>query len=183
MAGPRAFWPVAPRAGLARPGRAGVGCLLDSGTLYRGVGTLTRSLSVTLLLLFKLDTRALARQKSATGDLEIPIRNLHAGGQAVRLPRLRITLRTMMAVVAALAIGFGITVWTARRAARFRALRDHHRVLFRRNYFPIGKVDLNTPEDASRRDRAWYHYQMAKKYTTAALHPWLPIEEDPSEPN
>jgi hypothetical protein len=144
---------------------------------------LTRSLSVTLLLLFKLDTRALARQKSATGDLEIPIRNLHAGGQAVRLPRLRITLRTMMAVVAALAIGFGITVWTARRAARFRALRDHHRVLFRRNYFPIGKVDLNTPEDASRRDRAWYHYQMAKKYTTAALHPWLPIEEDPSEPN
>jgi hypothetical protein len=133
--------------------------------------------------LFKLDTRALVRQKSATGDLEIPIRNLHAGGQAVRLPRLRITLRTMMAVVAALAIGFGLTVWTARRAARFRALRDHHMVLFRRNHFPIGKVDLNTPEDESRRDRAWYHYQVAKKYTTAALHPWLPIEEDPSEPN
>jgi hypothetical protein len=94
----------------------------------------------------------------------------------VRLPRLRITLRTMMTVVAALAIGIGLTVWTARRAARFRALRDHHRVLFRRNYFDMLGAE-------SRLDRALYHRRMAKKYTTAAVHPWLPIEADPSEPD
>jgi len=87
-----------------------------------------------------------------------------------------------MAVVAVLAIGLGLSVWMARRAARFRAQRDHHMVLFRRNHFPVGKVDFNTPEDQSRLDRAWYHYQMGKKYTTASLHPWLPLEPDPPAP-
>ena len=98
------------------------------------------------------------------------------------LTRMRVTLRTMMAVVAFLAIGLSLAVWLARREARFRLLRDHHRVLFRQNHFSVGKVGLNTPEAESRRVRAWYHYKMAKKYTTAALHPWLPIEADTSDP-
>jgi hypothetical protein len=134
-------------------------------------------------LLLKIYTRDSALQDSANCDPEVTIRNLPGGGRALRLPRLRITLRTIMAVVAVLAIGFGLAVWMARRAARLRALRDHHMVLFRQNHFPVGKVDFNTPEEQSRQDRAWYHYQMAKKYAIAALHPWLPIEADPSEPD
>jgi hypothetical protein len=116
-------------------------------------------------------------------EVKITIPNLPYGGRAVGLTRMRVTLRTMMAVVAFLAIGLSLAVWMARREARFRALRDHHRVLFRQNHFPVGKVGLNTPEAESRRVRAWYHYKMAKKYTTAALHPWLPIEADPLEPD
>jgi hypothetical protein len=53
--------------------------------------------------------------------------------------RLRVTLRTMMAVVAFLAIGLSLAVWMARREAQFRALRDHHRVLFRQNHFPANR--------------------------------------------
>ena len=46
-----------------------------------------------------------------------------------------------------------------------RRLKEHHMVLFRRNHFPAGDVGSSTPEEESRRDRAWYHYEMAKKYT------------------
>src|SRR4051794_5869251 len=99
------------------------------------------------------------------------------------MPRLRIALSSMMAAIAVLAIGPGLSVWMARRVERFRALRDHHRVLFRRNHFPAGRVDLNTPEDESRRDRAWFHFQMEKKYPSAALQPWRPIEAEPAEPD
>ena len=99
----------------------------------------------------------------------------------MRLPRLRVSLRTMMAVVAVLAMSLGLSVWMEKRAVRFRALKDHHMVLFRRNHFPVGKVGLSTPEEESRRDQAWYHYEMAKKYRAAALRPWLTVTPGPPE--
>jgi hypothetical protein len=100
----------------------------------------------------------------------------------VGLTRLRITLRTMMAVVAVLAMSLGLFAWMEKRAVRFRALKDHHMVLFRPNHFPVGKVGLSTLEEESRRDQAWYHFEMAKRYRAAALRPWLTVAPDPPEP-
>lgn len=88
-------------------------------------------------------------------------------------PRMRFTVRRMMAAVFVVAIGFSLVAWIGRRAARFRALYVGH----------INKVGVvSSPNPSPHEVQGIYHLKMGEKYRLAALRPWLPVEPDPPEP-
>ena len=98
------------------------------------------------------------------------------GGRAVRLPRLRLSLRWMMALVAVVALG----LWVE----RMRELSQIYEMTSR-SYeslcLPVFSVDTALPageiEDWERRYRE-YQGAMREKYRRAARFPWLPVAPD-----
>lgn len=110
----------------------------------------------------------------------------------MRMPRFR--LRTMMAVLAVVAIPFGVC---AERRARFLSIADRHfdeisDVVFAGYQGADGEWIYEATSDRqnegdpplSSREQSiatWYRH-LAWKYQDAAAQPWLPVAPDPPEP-
>lgn len=86
----------------------------------------------------------------------------------MRMPRMRV--RTLLLVVAAVAIALACTQWfdsVTRRVTNYRELEAVH-----------ARVSADA---ASRSDRklAAHHDWLRRKYARAARYPWLPLAPDP----
>jgi hypothetical protein len=102
------------------------------------------------------------------------------------MPRVRFTVRRMMIVVglAALVMWVGRTLQERRGRFEKRAqvearagLREIMKYVYRVS--PGTTVPQSFFEDFP---KVRYHEALDKKYRFAALHPWLPVEPDPPEP-
>ena len=98
----------------------------------------------------------------------------------MRLPRVRFTVRRIMAVVAIVGVGFGVFHWVEWRAATFRQLAIHYRKDCDWFYVLRG---LAEPQSGTIGRRFAHQKAMAEKYAWAARYPWLPVEPDPPEPD
>ncbi len=95
-------------------------------------------------------------------------------------PRIRFTLRQIMALVAIVAISLGLGMWAGkmlrllelyqRRAAEYGGLK----------YQRIGMATMLYGERDRRHER--WRMGLLAKYEQAARRPWLPVEPDPPEP-
>jgi hypothetical protein len=114
----------------------------------------------------------------------------------MRLPRLRFTLRTLIALVAVVAAtlgGFLEYRRLMRKAAEYRARAADHAGIEQTLRTIIEKSGPNSPVDISpgnglRSKRftaqavADHEAALRLKYERAAGYPWLPVEPDPPEP-
>ena len=91
----------------------------------------------------------------------------------MRMPRVRFTVRRMMVVVAIVALGLWVQVLRTRRSAFLRVAETHRRqaALLR-----IDTHGIVPPDWFDRKER------LARKYSYAAAHPWLPVEPGPPGP-
>lgn len=117
----------------------------------------------------------------------------------MRLPRVRFTIRRLMVVVAVvatvLAIGIelrGLTVkrhynypirnrleWLVDRRDHFQRLANYHLEKAGERHIILDSSDSG-PHLTTR--RGYWHYQLWKKYSDAAIRPWLPVAPDPPDP-
>jgi hypothetical protein len=114
----------------------------------------------------------------------------------MRLPRLRFTLRTLIALVPAVAAtlgGFLEYRRLMRKAAEYRARAEEHAGIEQTLRTIIEKCGPNSPVDISpgnglRSKRftaqavADHESALRLKYERAAGYPWLPVGTDPPEP-
>jgi hypothetical protein len=94
---------------------------------------------------------------------------------AMRLPRLRFTLRLMMVAVAALAVS----------SALGRCLLAMHYWSLAREYqrFAWGDGRKRLNESAYQVKLRAYYEHLSNKYSRAASQPWLPVDPDPPLPS
>jgi hypothetical protein len=96
----------------------------------------------------------------------------------MRLPRLRFTLRRMMAVVAALAVS--LALGRCLLALRYWSLAWE----YERSGWGDGLKHPNDPSYWSYQGKLRAYYdQLSDKYKRAALQPWLPVDPDPPLPS
>src|SRR5262249_55578805 len=108
--------------------------------------------------------------------------------QAMRLPRVRFTLRSMMVAMAVLAA----VLWVAERKLRFRRLAEYHSLRSEADIIccvmlvtddgkqtSLVESATGTPTTLTRRD---WHRVLRKKYERAARSPWLSVAPDPPRP-
>jgi hypothetical protein len=88
----------------------------------------------------------------------------------MRLPRMRLTVRVMMAAVAIAGLSLGIGSAMQRRVALFRQKAAQEAFL-------LGSQRRPLPER-----KVPHHEALRRKYERAAGYPWLPVEPDPPEP-
>jgi hypothetical protein len=128
----------------------------------------------------------------------------------MRLPRLRFTVRRLMAVVALAGVVMGAGVWSERmwRLSRVYALESRREEVLGdicrmleaqcrshlERYKPSEPIiwparaamrkvlDEESAGVARFESQADYHSLRARKYERAARYPWLPVESDPPEP-
>src|SRR4051794_6813888 len=106
----------------------------------------------------------------------------------MRLPRSRLTLRSMMVVMAVLAAVF----WVVERGLRFQHLAEYHSLRSSADIVCCvvlmtddGKETVlveggtGTPTTAARAD---WHRILHEKYEQAARSPWLAVAADPPRP-
>src|SRR5262245_40703053 len=106
----------------------------------------------------------------------------------MRLPRVRLTIQSMMVAIAVLAA----VLWIAERRLRFQRLAEYHSL--RSDADVICRVTLvtdngeqtslvesatGTPTTLARRD---WHSGLREKYEKAACSPWLAVAPDPPRP-
>ncbi len=100
------------------------------------------------------------------------------------LPRVRFTVRWMMAAVAILGVTLGFYAWSRRRSEAFAIRWIHH--YGKATDSGIELVKTGRMGDAARaamlRRRMDWHCDMWQKYGHAARYPWLPVPPDPPEP-
>jgi hypothetical protein len=96
----------------------------------------------------------------------------------MRLPRPRLTVRRLMVVVAIAGVAWWTLLFVARKLQNLYfdesfAIRvwRHHEA---RRHAEMAKT--------SKGRRAAFHVSMKAKWEDAAVHPWLPVKPDPSEP-
>jgi hypothetical protein len=82
------------------------------------------------------------------------------------------TIRRLLALVAALAVVCGLLVTLQRRRERFRHLASKYRSASRAVYTDGYDVSMQG-----------YHADLAAKYRAAAERPWLPVEADEPPPD
>jgi hypothetical protein len=96
----------------------------------------------------------------------------------MRLPRppYRLRLRTILILVALVAIGLGGRKWMDRRGRHFRRVAMDYR--------DMAKLDEISAALGSRHSApiAAYRRTLQRKYEYAGAHPWLPVEPDPPPP-
>lgn len=90
----------------------------------------------------------------------------------MRLPRFR--LRTLLIVVAVVAVGFGL--W--HRSQRLSKVAALHR----RRIAMVWMADLELLTKGWTPEKQNWHREMSGKYDYYAAHPWLPVPPDPPEP-
>jgi hypothetical protein len=93
----------------------------------------------------------------------------------MQVPHLRLTVKRLMVLVAAVAVIVGAITLMQRRRERFKAIAAEQRAAFQIGYF---NNDTETQDDAAEQ----YHLGMALKYETAAERPWLSLAPDLPEP-
>lgn len=96
--------------------------------------------------------------------------------RAMRLPRVRFTVRRMMVAVAAIAILCG-AMMLAERRVRFGRIAEHHR-LNARDYTFDKEEGMYMADPGS-----YWHKVLHEKYRRAASRPWLSVEPDPPWPD
>ena len=98
----------------------------------------------------------------------------------MRLPRVRLTVRRMMFVVAVVALA---SWWCLARPERFRRIAEHHEAEADKNttvsYERLGR---NVAMFQRATPRGEWHRMMAQKYRQAASRPWMPAGPDPPPP-
>jgi hypothetical protein len=118
-------------------------------------------------------------------------------GRTMRLPRVRITVRRMMCLVAIVALSLGIAdaVRMSLRAAKYRRLADWYGMMERRCR-EIDAMDAVTRareaeaawDDPDLLNPAWnremipYYERLKRRFGYAATHPRIPIPRDSLEP-
>jgi hypothetical protein len=96
----------------------------------------------------------------------------------MRLPRPQFTVRRLMLAVAIVGFVLGVTI---ERQNRFRKIEAHHQAEFANLVSRSPYISFSNFSEAVNRRLDW-HETMRLKYEHAALHPWLPVSPDPSEP-
>ena len=110
----------------------------------------------------------------------------------MRLPRVRFTVRRIMAAVGLVGMTLAVGVECKRRADRFRSSAESHRsridaMLWGANsYYSGHELDRGRFWHADGKeftlrelDRLDWHRRLQGKYLRAARRPWLPVEPDP----
>jgi hypothetical protein len=113
----------------------------------------------------------------------------------MKLPRVRFTVRRIMAVVGLVGLMLSIGIECERRADRFRATAQYHRsridavLRVASSYFDgheLGRMHFYHPGGKEFTDlelgRLYWHKALETKYLAAARHPWLPVAPDPPSP-
>ena len=91
----------------------------------------------------------------------------------------RITTRSLLVLVAALAVVLGTLAALQRRRDRFRQLAAEYASAVKAVYF----ADVGGKDGTVLTADAWYyHDELAAKYQAAAERPWLPLPPDPPLP-
>ena len=104
--------------------------------------------------------------------------------RAMRLPRVRFTVRRIMVLVSIVALIAGAAVEVERRRARFRGMAASY--LPEPNPRPSGRSGPIEEGEIIRKQQACrylYNKSMHNKYEFAGRHPWLPVSPDPPEPD
>jgi hypothetical protein len=93
-------------------------------------------------------------------------------------PRVRFTIRSMMAATVVVAVVAALTA----RASHLKAVAKNHdsRTGEVVEVWACGPTSSRHSKEPSR--RAVYHAKMRDKYLQAASRPWLPVAPDPPEP-
>lgn len=92
------------------------------------------------------------------------------------MPRIEITTRRMMALVAAVAMLLGIWSWMRSRSKYFHNLE--YKYLERASKLDAFGANYRVPGD----EKCIYYMFLADKYRDASERPWLPVPPDPPEP-
>jgi hypothetical protein len=104
----------------------------------------------------------------------------------MRLPRVRFTVRRMMAAVAIAAALLGPLVYLKRRSDRFWTIHLEQAALAQGLRNSLARMNQRERSDGAvwmgPMERSNYHKRLSMKYREAALRPWLPIEPDPPKP-
>jgi hypothetical protein len=101
----------------------------------------------------------------------------------MRVPRVRFTVRTLMALVAVAAIVFGgALLWHTASSYREKAL--YHANLQSSMIMAFGDLDSVDEAELARVSEAWRtcHSALRRKYERAASRPWEYVPPDPPEP-
>ncbi len=96
----------------------------------------------------------------------------------MKLPRIRITVRRLMVVVAMVGALLGTLI--AVRASRVRQANQHRLLSTTREQRRLHGTSI--PDSTWTAKKLW-HAEMSNKYERAARSPWLPVGPDPPEPN
>jgi hypothetical protein len=97
----------------------------------------------------------------------------------MKIPRVRFTMRRMMAAVAIMAIVLGVTI---ERHNRFRKIAVHHRAEFVRVARRGPLVLFAGSSDDPVMLRLEWHVSIISKHEHASRYPFLPVAPDPPEP-
>ena len=92
----------------------------------------------------------------------------------MRRPRFR--LRTLLILVAVVAVGLGGVLWMDRRAHHFRRIATEYRDMAKLLEISAATGSRQFGPDAV------YCRALQRKYEYAASHPWLPVAPDQTEP-
>lgn len=102
----------------------------------------------------------------------------------MRLPRVRITVRRLMAAVVAVAvIIWGFQVW--RRAEFYRWKTRYHDRMYRSRVIHVAEGSkVADPDELAELTRRWvaYHSDLRDKYEIASRKPWASVPPDPETP-
>jgi hypothetical protein len=93
----------------------------------------------------------------------------------MRLPRVRFTVRRLMASVAIVAF----ILWAERLLRLPREYRDRAGYYSQCEFDASGRLAPGNPRDRAVVD---HYHSLHEKYERAARYPWLPIAPDPPEP-
>ena len=88
----------------------------------------------------------------------------------------RITVRSLLVMVAAVAVPLGVL---AERRTRFEGTAAYHQARYREL---APQVPLPFLKKAPLQYKVEWHVEMANKYALAARRPWLAVEPDTPEP-
>ncbi len=105
----------------------------------------------------------------------------------MRLPRVRFTIRWMMIAVAGTGTIFGACIELQHRHDRFSALADYHEASSSVTW-ACSPSSYSATNDHGEDVRKWsserirWHILLGEKYRGAASRPWMPVEDDPPEP-
>ncbi len=106
----------------------------------------------------------------------------------MRIPRVRFTVRGLMALVALVCLALGFALYLREKSATLsvgyavRADRHWHRMYDLRMYDLSMALYPGAGSGTASAARIAHHKAMEAKYRRAARYPWLPVVPDPPEP-
>ena len=98
------------------------------------------------------------------------------------MPRLRFTVRRMMAAIVVVAILLGAGLELVRRRERILRMSEAH-VGFAGLEGTLDVTDEGPAYFGLKTEKGRWHEFMRRKYDYYGHHPWLPVPPDPPEPD